>query len=196
MIVLTTMHNIVKVTQDQRQKPNVHIMYDYTKGGVDIVDLLSTHHSTRMKTKRWPINALAFGLDTCRTNSKTILADNKVQFHNFEFIYELGKSLFLPNIERRYANQIGLQISIINKMRKVLGIQEVSRRPPMENAVVKCGCCCKYVEGIVGSADYKKDREKLNNKIKSKCFKCGLFLCKAHQKAVEYICEDCFVVDE
>ena len=39
VIVLTTMHNCVKITQDPRQKLQVHTFYDHTKGGIDIVDL-------------------------------------------------------------------------------------------------------------------------------------------------------------
>ena len=46
-VVLSTMHDSVKVTNDQRKKPQMHSMYDHTKGGVDVVDLLSTSHSTR-----------------------------------------------------------------------------------------------------------------------------------------------------
>ena len=62
VIVLSTMQDSVKVTNDQRKKPQIH---DHTKGGIDVVDLLSTSHSTRIKSKRWPINAFAFILDTC-----------------------------------------------------------------------------------------------------------------------------------
>ena len=40
VIVLATMHDKVKVTNDQRKKPLLHEMYDHTKGGVDIADLL------------------------------------------------------------------------------------------------------------------------------------------------------------
>ena len=46
---LTTMHDTVKVTNDVRKKAQVHVMYDHTKGGVDVVDLLSTNDPTRMK---------------------------------------------------------------------------------------------------------------------------------------------------
>ena len=60
-------------------------MYDHTKGGVDIVDLLSTNHSTRIKSKRWSLKALAFVLDTWRTNAKTILGDKNIKVTNFEF---------------------------------------------------------------------------------------------------------------
>ena len=70
-------------------------MHDHTKGGVDVVDLLSTSHSTRIKSKRWPFNA-----------------------------FTIGKDLVLPAIQRRYANSNGLQISGVNKMHGALGIKE------------------------------------------------------------------------
>ena len=99
VIVFTTMHGKVKITNDQRKKPHVHVMYDHLKGGVDVADLLSTNHSTRINSKRWSSNALAFILDTCRTNAKTILGDNNIKVTNFEFTYEFGKALVLPSIQ-------------------------------------------------------------------------------------------------
>ena len=122
IIVLTTMHTKVKVTNDQRCKPHVLVMYDHTKGGVDVVDLISTHHLTRIKSKRWPLNAFAFILDTVRTNAKTILADNKSSFSNFEFTYQLGKALVLPIVQRRYKIRNRIQIAVMEKIRHVLGI--------------------------------------------------------------------------
>ena len=124
-IVLLTMHDSVKVTNDQRKKPQNHSMYDHTKGGVDVVDLLSASHSTRIKSKRWSTNAFAFILDTCRTNAKTILQDNGKRLSNFEFTYAIGRGLVLPAIQRRYANSNGLQIAVVNKMHRVLGIKPV-----------------------------------------------------------------------
>ena len=64
VIVVLTMHDSVKVTNDQRKKPQIHSMYDHTKGGVDVVDQLPTSHLTRIKSKRWPIYIFAFILDT------------------------------------------------------------------------------------------------------------------------------------
>ena len=78
-------------------------------------------------------------------------------------------------------------------MRRVLGIQEVSRRPQLEDIQAKCGRCFKCVEAIVWCDDYKKARKKLNTKLKSKCGKCKNFVCKIHVKGVENVCEDCFV---
>ena len=101
------MHNKVKVMNDQQCKPYVLVMYDHTKGGVDVVDLISTLHLTRIKSKRWPLNAFAFILDTVQTNAnynkmQTVLANNKSSFSNFEFTYQLGKALVLPIVQQRY----------------------------------------------------------------------------------------------
>ena len=46
VIVLSTMHDNVKIMKYQRKKPDVHTMYDHTKGGVDVVNFLSTIHAT------------------------------------------------------------------------------------------------------------------------------------------------------
>ena len=187
VIVLSTMHDSVKVTNDQRKKPQIHSMYDHKKRGVDVVDLLSTSHSTRIKSKRWPINAFAFILDTCRTNAKTILQDNGKPLSNFEFTYAIGKGLVLPAIQRRYAYSNGLQIAVVNKMRRVLGIKEA-----MHHAVdipTKSGRCFKCIKAIMGSPNYICERNRLNNKLKTKCFQCNKYICKIHQ--VEFICGDC-----
>ena len=109
-VVLSTLHDKVRVTKDERRKPDIHKLYDHTKGGVDVVDLISISYTTRIKNKRWPINAFAFILDTVRTNAKTILQEStaKLKMSNFEFTYALGKLLVLPQIERRYANPNGI----------------------------------------------------------------------------------------
>ena len=51
VVVLTSRHNNTKVTKDKRKKPQVHIFYEHTKGSVDVVDLISRHSSTRIKSK-------------------------------------------------------------------------------------------------------------------------------------------------
>ena len=152
VIVLLTMHDSVKVTNNQRKNPQIHSMYDHTKGGIDVVDLLSTSHSTRIKSKRWPINAFAFILNTCWTNAKTILQDNSKPLSNFEFTYAIRKGLVIPAIQRRYANWNGLQIVVVKKMHRVLGIKKL-----VHHAVdipTKSGRCFKCIEAIMGFPNY------------------------------------------
>ena len=72
------MHDKLKEINDQRCKPQVQVMYDHTKRGDEIVDLLSIIRSPHTTCKRSPINTLAVFLDTGCTNEKTILKDNLV----------------------------------------------------------------------------------------------------------------------
>ena len=85
VIVFSTMHKNVVIKQHRRKKPNMIVLYDHTKGSVDIVDLISSKLSVRIKSKHWTINALASILDTVRTNATTILRESaKQKFDDFQ----------------------------------------------------------------------------------------------------------------
>ena len=105
---------------------------------------------------------------------------------SFEFTYQLGKLLVLPNIQRRFENSRVFKIDLIQKMRRVLGIAELNKAPSKATATV--GRCKVCVHNIVGSPEYKEKRQKLNNKLKLKCEKCSEFVCKNHIKVVCEIC--------
>ena len=100
ILMLTTMHKSVKITRHSRKKPNVITLYDCTKGGVDVMDMISSNLSTRIQSRRWPLNALAFVLDTARSNAQTILKDNNNDGNrsSFQFAWEIGESLIRPHI--------------------------------------------------------------------------------------------------
>ena len=118
------MHKDIKISCDLCTKPQPIVFYNYTKGGVDIVDLLSSSLSTRIKSKR-----LVFLLDTVRTNSRTIYLERKdTNISNFQYNWILGKSLVLPHMQRRFKNPVGLQASVLQKMTRVLGIY-VAQQP-------------------------------------------------------------------
>ena len=131
MVVLTSMHDNVRVTKDERRKPQVHTFYDHTKGGIDVVDLISSNCSTRMKSKRWSLNSLAFILDTARTNANTILKENNVKMSTHEFTYQLARALCLPSVQRRYDSSNGIRVNQMMKIKRVLSINKEVR--PIEN---------------------------------------------------------------
>ena len=87
VVVLMLMHDNVRVTKDERRKPLVHTFYDHTKGSVDVVDLISSNWSTRIKSKRWPLNNLAFIFDTARANANTILKESNAKMSTHELTY-------------------------------------------------------------------------------------------------------------
>ena len=161
------MHDEVRVTKDERRKPDIQKLYDHTKGGIDVVDLTSTSYTTRIKNKRWPINTFAFILYTVWTNAKTILQESTViaKMSNFEFTYALGKLLVLPQIEGRYANPNGLQIDLMQRIWRVIGIPEVNRcvvtSTPAKTG--RCYACAEDLTLCTARFCKKKNKNKKKN---------------------------------
>ena len=184
---MSTMHSSVRVTKDKRKKPHV-MFYDHTKGGADVVDLISSHQSTRFKFPRWPVNALAFLLDTIRTNSKVLLAESSKSdvISTFEFTFRLRKQLVLLAIQRRFENSNGIQSFAMQKIERVLCIRNIHR--PFGNVDEYVGRCGIYVREIASTGNYEQKRKKLNNKLKTKCQKRQSLTCKAHSRPV---CASC-----
>ena len=115
VIVLSNMHENVKVTKDQRKKTEVHIQSHKRGSWCCWFVVKESFYKGRIKEI----------VATCRSNAKTILGDNNIKFTNFEFKCNLGKALVLLSIKRRHRNSNELRIRIINKMLRVLGIKEV-----------------------------------------------------------------------
>ena len=135
ILALTTKHNQVKLSVGERKKSHALVFYDHTKGGVDVVDLISAKMLTRMKTRRWTLNVFAFMLDTAHTNAKTIVKENTPTnpLSTFQFTWELGKSLVRSCIQRRHDNPVELTHSLVNSICKVLGIEQpIERRQKPE----------------------------------------------------------------
>ena len=153
--------------------------------------LIYCRHLIQLASNANDALGFAFILNTCRSNTKTILQNNRIKMSNFEFTYSIGKALVLPAVRRRYERSNGLHIKIINKMRRFLGIKEVLVRPEPENFIANTGRCFKCVESIVGTAHYKIKQKKMNSKLKTKCSKCLKFICKQHQAKVQFLCADC-----
>ena len=171
ILTLTTVHNQVNLSIDERKKPHVLVFYNHTKGGVDVVDLISAKMLTRMKTRKWTLNVFALMLDTARTNAKTIVKESTPTkpLSTSQFTWELRKSLVRSCIQRRHDNLVGLAHLLIKSICKVLGTeQSIERRqkPELLNKGQRCYLC---LEEISGQPDYKVNKDKLNNKIKTVC---------------------------
>ena len=126
ILVPTTMQKQVKLSVDERKKPHALVFYDHSKGGVDIVDLISAKVLTKMKTRRWKLNFFAFMLDTARTNAKTIVKENTLTkpLSTFQFNWKLGKSLVRSCIQRCHDNPVGLTHLLVKSICKVLAIEQ------------------------------------------------------------------------
>ena len=172
ILCLTTMHDTVKTSRAQRKKPHMLVFYDKTKGGVDIVDYVSSFMSTRVRSKRWPMNAFAYSLDTARTNSRTLhdeVAGKKTS--NFNFTWNLGEQLVLPEIQRRYQEKrANIGKGILEKVCRVLEIPYEAPTIPKPDLQDKGRCVC-CLEALKGHPQFRNKRDALNNKVRTACEK-------------------------
>ena len=59
--MLTTLRPLKGMTKDdQKDKPAIYKLYDFSKGGTDIVDQLNDFYSTRTKFLRWVIVSMFY----------------------------------------------------------------------------------------------------------------------------------------
>jgi hypothetical protein len=106
VIVLSTFLPVLGVTRDDgKSKPAMLKLYDFTKGGTDIVDQRMGSYSTNTKSRKWTMTALCYILDTARVNSQTLWSlnnlKNPIKVNSFDYGYELCMALIVPQIQGR-----------------------------------------------------------------------------------------------
>lgn len=153
------MYDGVWVIEDQWCNPGVLVIH-HTKDDVDVVDLVSSNWS-------WLMNTLAFLFGTFQTNAKTIIAESchPTKLSTYNFIWKLGKSLLVPDVQCRYNDSNGIRKSgVMKKMKKVLGISD----PKRSLVAVESSICCYnvWLGDIVGTLSYLDVQEKLNQWLK------------------------------
>ena len=82
---------------------------------------------------------------------------------NFEVTYSIVKALVLPAVRRRSKNSNGLQIKIMNKMRRFIDTKDVFSRLKPDCLISNTGRGFECVESVVRIANYKVKEIKLNN---------------------------------
>lgn len=55
VILLSTMHNDATISEASHQKPEIILLYNKTKAGVDTMDQMYMRYSTQRRTCRWPL---------------------------------------------------------------------------------------------------------------------------------------------
>ena len=124
VLMLSTMEPILGVTKDdQKFKPQMYKLYDFTKGGTDIIDQKMGTYTTKSKSRKWSRVAFSYLLDTIRVNSSTLIELNKNHdtklANSFNFGYELATQLLIPHILKRPRN--GLSSEVVKKLLHLLG---------------------------------------------------------------------------
>ena len=108
---------------DNKSKPAIYKLYDFSKGGTNIIDQRMGFYSCESKSKRWTMNVFSYVLDTCRVNASTMYAmNNDLQPQNIksvDFGFKLAMSLIRPHIAQR--SLIGINSSVVRKIEIGLG---------------------------------------------------------------------------
>ena len=194
VLLLSTVQPLLGVTKDDdKAKPAIYKLYDFTKGGTDVADLRIASSSAKPKSNRWSMVAFSYIIDETRVNANTVYAIGKgsvpSKMSSFGFAWELAKSLIIPQIEERPLNGLGKMTRL--KIQLVLGDihYKEKERPELDHprqgaAAKKCHACIKEASGTEG---YKKKKSNLP-RIKTVCQGCGLSFCSHH---LTQICDDC-----
>ena len=110
VLILSTVSPILGITKDDSvRKPTIYKLYDFTKGGTDVMDQRISFYTVHTKSPTWTVNAFAYILDTARVNSQTIYSlqnrNNPRKVVSATFGWNLVKALY---IEKRKAESCGL----------------------------------------------------------------------------------------
>ena len=100
IVILSTMIPYRGVTKDRRKKPAIFKLYDFTKGGVDIVDQRMANWSTQIKCTKWTLCIFQFFLDCSRVNGCTLFStardENPRLADTKSYLWNLAHRLVLP----------------------------------------------------------------------------------------------------
>jgi len=210
VLLLSTVQPILGVTKDDgKKKPAIYKLYDFTKGGTDVMDHRIGNYTSKAKSNRWTLTAFAYILDVCRVNASTVLALNKKidprKQDSYNFGTDLALSLIRPHIQRRPL--AGLQKNIKNKMFLLLGQSEAESRPSQgrqirdtfmaglqddihpkkRSAQSSRSRCVSCVNEIIGP-EYRKKLQSLSRN-RNQCQICEESMCTNH---TVQMCKQCF----
>jgi len=186
VLALSSTPPILGTTKDDgRAKPALLKLYDFSRGGTDIVDQRISSYSSSSKSRRWTHTAFSYMMDTARVNAQCLFAlkteINPRQTSSFLFGFEVVKSLVIPHIMRRKTETLSSAVKA-----KIAVVLEDSDKPEDVSATpvhhAKRKRCQECVEGIRGS-QYKIKRAKLS-KISGSCAKCESAMCRSHTVSV------------
>ena len=190
ILVLSTVEPLQGVTKDDgKKKPAIFKLYDFTKGGTDVVDQMIGSYSTKTKSPKWTRVSFCYVLDTARVNATTVFrlkhGPESERIDAFELGWDLAEALVLPFARARSLN--GLSSKTQLKLSLLLGNPRTSdgdECPPSDGKRRRCHAC---VKSFIGQPGYKERKNRLV-KVKSVCSRCDQPCCARH---LVQICPDC-----
>lgn len=178
VLVASTMHHDQAVDKTNKNLPEIISFYNYTKGGVDVVDELCANYDVSRTTERWSMCVFYNILNMATVNGNiTYNANNQCKKDRRDYIRELILALVNEHIARR-AETTTVRRSVKDNM------TQFSQKQTSENVTPK-----KHKSIIF----QKKTRchfceRNTDRKTQYRCNKCSKPVCLTH--AVMF-CEPC-----
>ncbi|XP_057296188.1 piggyBac transposable element-derived protein 3-like [Hydractinia symbiolongicarpus] len=124
ILLLSTLPPLLGITKDDnRNKLAQSTLYDFMKGGTDMIDRRMGFHRCKPKSRKWPIVVFSYIIDKTRVNSATIHALNQnkdpCKVNSYEYVFNLVMQFVKPFIEE--CNVSPFQWQIKNKIELILG---------------------------------------------------------------------------
>ncbi|XP_031346863.1 piggyBac transposable element-derived protein 4-like [Photinus pyralis] len=193
VILLSTEHRDMGISQETHKKPDVIMHYNATKGAVDTLDKMVAEYSCNRQSKRWPAVMFMNLIDIAAVNAFVLWQNLNPEWNASYldkrrlFLLELAKELVGPHIRNRvgdpaiYCRLTKMTRNNINSVLETISLnkdetQESEIRPNEEQP--KSGRRC-----------YGCPRSK-DKKVKTTCAQCKRNVCPLHSKTVT-LCKDC-----
>lgn len=195
VMILSTYRPFLGTTiDDGKNKAMLYKLYDFTKGGTDIVDQRMGFYTSKFKSRKWSMVAFAYILDMARVNSSTLFAlNNKIdplKQDSFDFGMSLVFGLVGPFVKQRdpanlkpgIKQKIALTLASMGIPNAVTPTPVNARFPAVGERRRRCKIC---IEGM----EHGVTQDKLLSQ-KSLCQSCGNSTCQKHLVRICHSCMD------
>ncbi|KAF4530225.1 hypothetical protein B566_EDAN018301 [Ephemera danica] len=124
VLLISSMHNEGKISaaSGASRKPEIIMLYNETKGGVDLIDKMNGTYSVARGTRRWTLTIIYHIINVAALNAYVMYSCTKTEkiVRRF-FLRELALSLIKPYVESR-AEIPSLSKSLAEKVKKQAGV--------------------------------------------------------------------------
>ncbi|XP_063222178.1 piggyBac transposable element-derived protein 4-like isoform X4 [Bacillus rossius redtenbacheri] len=174
VILLSTMHHDAKIDEStgQKKKPEIITDYNLTKGGVDMVDQLSSLYDVSRNSRRWPLTVFFALMNVAGINSQIIFQSNsKSEMNRRTYLKTLGLELVKKCSTERHQVRC-LRRELQAKLKPVKHDDKDTQPPTKLSRRSRCTVCPR-----------SKDR-----KTNVQCVHCKSHICTDH---IVPFCRNC-----
>ena len=177
ILVQSTTQPLLGTTKDDgKVKPALLKLYDFTKGGTDIMDQRIGSYSLKTMSRKWSVVNFPYNLDTIRVNSQTLRALNTGRGPRKVDSLDCGWNLAMAMIELHLEGRkqaLGLTKKAKAKVDMMLSIIQQKLTTPRKELLPST------FEGAGKRCITKKTKDAMG-KIKTQCQECGETVCRKH----------------